>query len=216
MFGFHFPENFEYPFLSGSLTEFWRRWHISLGSWFRDYVYIPLGGSRKGNLAQYRNILIVWFLTGLWHGASWNFVLWGLYFGIFLILEKLFLLKVLEKIPVIFRHIYGCLFITISWVLFAFEDLSRGREFFGTMFGFGRMHFWNGTVKYELVKNLPLLCFCVLCSLPVAKKGYAWMEKKFGAVCMTVTDGILMAGALVISTAYLIGSSYNPFLYFRF
>ena len=134
MLGFRFLENFNYPFLADSITDFWRRWHISMGTWFRDYVYIPLGGNKGGLVKQLRNIAIVWLLTGFWHGASWNFVLWGVYFGVLLVLEKLFLLKLLKKLPAVLRHVYALLLITLSWTLFAFTDISAGFAWLGSMF----------------------------------------------------------------------------------
>ena len=135
MFGFHFPENFNYPYTSKSITEFWRRWHISLGTWFKEYVYIPLGGNRVGIKKQIRNIFIVWLLTGFWHGASWNFVLWGLYFGVLLIIEKLILAKYLEKVPTILRHIYTMFLVIISWIIFAFDDMANVFLYLKAMFG---------------------------------------------------------------------------------
>lgn len=135
MFGFHFLENFNYPYISGSITEFWRRWHMSLSSWFKEYVYIPLGGNRKGLPRQIRNILIVWLLTGIWHGAGWNFVVWGLYFGAVLILEKLFLLRCLNRLPALFRHIYALLLIMLGWAVFAFDSLGSGLGLIRALFG---------------------------------------------------------------------------------
>ena len=137
MLGFKFLENFDYPYISKSITEFWRRWHISLGTWFREYVYIPLGGNRKGLIRQIFNLLIVWFCTGFWHGASWNFLIWGGYYGVLLIIEKLFLLKVLKKIPAFFSHVYTLFFVVIGWVIFGFDDMTKGWEYLKGMFGFG-------------------------------------------------------------------------------
>ena len=148
IFGMDFDENFNYPYISKSITEFWRRWHITLGSWFRDYIYIPLGGNRKGFAKQIRNILIVWFLTGAWHGASWNFILWGVYFGVILIIEKLFLLKLLEKMGKVFSHIYAMLLVLISWVIFAFEDLKQVISYLGAMFNIGEITLVNKEALY--------------------------------------------------------------------
>ena len=148
MFGFHFPENFDYPYISKSITEFWRRWHISLGTWFKEYVYIPLGGSRRGKKKLVRNLLIVWILTGLWHGASWNFVLWGFYFGILLMIEKLILTKYLEKLPSIVRHIYTIFFVVISWIIFAFEDITNVFLYLRAMFGMNKVGLLNNELLY--------------------------------------------------------------------
>ena len=156
IFGMNFDENFNYPYISKSITEFWRRWHITLSSWFKDYIYIPLGGNRKGLAKQIRNILIVWFLTGAWHGASWNFILWGLYFGVILILEKMFLLKFLEKIPAIFRHIYTIFLVLISWLIFAFEDLGKIGEYFKALFNFNYSYSYNSEGIYYL-KNYAII-----------------------------------------------------------
>ncbi|MBR4852517.1 MAG: MBOAT family protein, partial [Clostridia bacterium] len=157
MIGFEFLENFNYPYMAGSITDFWRRWHMSLSTWFKEYVYIPLGGNRKGLLKQYRNIAIVWFLTGFWHGANWNYILWGVYFGALLMLEKTFLLKVLSKIPKVFTHIYALFFVAIGWLIFFFTDMSAGWSVFTTMFGFGNADFTIATVNYDILRNLALI-----------------------------------------------------------
>ncbi|MGE8033936.1 transcriptional regulator [Lysinibacillus sp. KCTC 33748] len=215
MFGFDFPENFNYPYISRSVTEFWRRWHISLGSWFREYVYIPLGGNRAGLLKQLRNLLIVWFLTGLWHGASWNFVVWGLYFGLFVTLEKLFLLKWLKNRMRIIAHVYTLIIVLIGWVFFEFDNLSVAISFIGTMFGFNQTAFLDNNTLYYLSTNFMLFCILTICSTPFPKKALVYIREQLklpGAICMPIFYVILV----VLSTAYLVNDTYNPFLYFRF
>lgn len=213
MLGFDFPENFNYPYISKSATEFWRRWHISMGSWFRDYVYIPLGGNKKGSPIQLRNIAIVWLLTGLWHGASWNYVLWGAFFGAVLIAEKLFLLKALEKTPKAIQFLYTTFVLAISWVLFAFEDIGKGAAFFKTMFG--GAEFADNNALYLLLSNLPLLIICLIASVPFPKKAFGKLSEKFKSAG-TAAELVCVTGVMALSAAYLISNSYNPFLYFRF
>ena len=213
IFGMKFDENFNYPYISKSITEFWRRWHITLGSWFKDYVYIPLGGNRKGLAIQIRNILIVWFLTGAWHGASWNFILWGVYFGIILTLEKLFLLKFLEKLPKIIRHIYSIVVILISWVIFAFEDLSKVMEYIKAMFI--NTNLWDSEAFYYLQNYGFIICIGVICSIPVWKKLKEKIDSKNSKTLEVITSFGYVA-ILVLSTASLVTNSFNPFLYFRF
>ncbi len=213
MMGFHFRENFYYPYVSTSITDFWRRWHISLGTWFREYVYIPLGGNRKGAARTYFNLFVVWFLTGLWHGASWNFILWGLYYGIILVIEKTFLLKVLKKLPTFVSHIYSVLLILFGWWLFVFEDLSEGIEYLGTMFGKGAA-FTNGAVSFDALSNLLILAILVFASTPIPRKIYYKLCEKSKAA--RIVFAVVTCATLVICTAYLVNSSYNPFLYFRF
>lgn len=213
MLGFHFRENFYYPYVSTSITDFWRRWHISLGTWFREYVYIPLGGNRKGASRTFLNLFIVWFLTGLWHGASWNFILWGLYYGLILVLEKTFLLNLLKKLPKFISHIYSIILILFGWWLFVFDNLSEGFAYLGTMFGKGSS-FTSGAVSFDVVSNIVLLVILVLASTPFPKKLYYKLYEKneFFRIVFTV----LTCAILVLCTAYLVNSSYNPFLYFRF
>jgi alginate O-acetyltransferase complex protein AlgI len=218
MFGFEFLENFNYPYMSKSITEFWRRWHISLGTWFRDYVYIPLGGNRRGLTLQLRNILVVWLLTGVWHGASWNFVVWGLYFGLLLMIEKLFLLKILQRIPRIFTHIYTMLFVIISWALFAFDNLSQGIAFIGAMFGQHGAPLYDGTSIYLLLTNGLLLLIGVVGSTDIPKRLVNRAERALANRPAFVTTGAcaVLLGLSVLCVAYLVDASYNPFLYFRF
>lgn len=215
MFGFDFPENFNYPYISKSVTEFWRRWHISLGSWFREYVYIPLGGNRTGLIKQLRNLLIVWFLTGLWHGANWNFIVWGLYFGLFVTLEKLFLLKWLKNRMSFIGHVYTLIIVLIGWVFFEFENLSVAMNFLGTMFGFNQSVFLDNKTLYYITTNFMLFIVLAICSTPFPKRVFVYIREKLklpGAIGIPVFYVILA----VLSTGYLVNDTYNPFLYFRF
>jgi alginate O-acetyltransferase complex protein AlgI len=213
IFGMKFDENFNYPYISKSITEFWRRWHITLSSWFRDYVYIPLGGNRKGLAIQIRNILIVWFLTGAWHGASWNFILWGVYFGVILILEKLFLLKLLDKLPNIIRHIYAIVIILVSWAIFAFEDLAKVGEYMKAMFI--NSNFWNYEALYYLQNYWVLILIGAICSIPLWKKIKEKIDSKNRKGLELITT-LGYVAILILSTASLVTNSFNPFLYFRF
>ncbi|MEG0133436.1 MAG: MBOAT family O-acyltransferase [Clostridium sp.] len=215
MMGFEFLENFKYPYISKSITEFWRRWHISLGSWFRDYIYIPLGGNRRGLAIQFRNILIVWFTTGLWHGASWNFIVWGLYFGVIIFIEKLFLGKFLEKVPVAISHIYTLVLVMISWVFFDIESLGGAISYIKVMFGIGENSFIDNMAKYTLKTNLIILIIAILCATPLIKNLVKLVKEKFKLSGMIVVIGLNIL-ILFISTTYLVSESYNPFLYFRF
>lgn len=215
MLGFEFLENFNYPYISKSITDFWRRWHMSLGTWFRDYVYIPLGGNRKGLPVQIRNIAIVWLLTGFWHGASWNFVLWGALYGILLMAEKLFLLNWLKKAPAFLGHLYTLFFVLMGWVLFAFDDIGAGISYCGAMFGRNAV-FLNGQTVYQLLSYLPLLLVCILASTPLAKTAYQRISVRCGEGLLTTADGLGVVLVMALSVAYLISGSYNPFLYFRF
>ncbi|MBQ3598193.1 MAG: MBOAT family protein [Clostridia bacterium] len=214
MIGFEFLENFNYPYMAGSITDFWRRWHMSLSTWFKEYVYIPLGGNRKGLLKQYRNIAIVWLLTGFWHGANWNFILWGVYFGALLMLEKTFILKVLNKIPKVFSHIYALLFIAIGWLIFFFTDMSAGWSVFTTMFGFGSADFTTATVNYDIFRNLALILICVIGSTPYPKKLYYYLVKRFRAV--EYASPVLTCGSFLMCVAYMVDSTFSPFLYYNF
>lgn len=215
IFGFDFLENFNYPYISKSVTEFWRCWHISMGTWFRDYVYIPLGGNRKRFAVQIRNIAVVWLLTGFWHGASWNYVLWGVFYGILLIIEKLFLLKYLNKAPSFIGHIYAVICILIGWVFFAFEDISQGLDYLKVMFG-GASAFVTNETMYQMISYLPLLLICLVASTPVGKILYGKLKKLKNSTLTSLVSISGMLAVTVLSTAYLISGSYNPFLYFRF
>ena len=212
MLGFHFPENFLHPYESRSITEFWRRWHVTLGTWFREYVYIPLGGNRKGIKRHFFNIFVVWCLTGIWHGASWNFGLWGLYFAIILVAEKLFLLKVLAKIPRVFSHIYTLLLVLISWVIFAFDNLTSGLHYLKAMFGGYGNVFVNNNFLYQISNHWVILLILIIgaTSIPV------WLVKKWKLERFTILKLIFIVVIFLLSVAYLVDASYNPFLYFRF
>ncbi|MBE6810821.1 MAG: MBOAT family protein [Ruminococcaceae bacterium] len=208
--GFNFPENFNYPYLSKSITDFWRRWHITLSTWFREYVYIPLGGNRKGKLRTFINLIIVWFLTGLWHGASWNFVVWGLYFALLLIVEKAFLGKVLERLPQIISHLYALIFIVFGWFIFIWCDLDNPFGYLSAMF---MSPVVSSTAIYDCIRGILFLVILVLASTNLPHKVYLHLYKrKFFRVIMCVAIPI----TILLCTAYLVDSSYNPFLYFRF
>lgn len=215
MFGFNLTKNFNYPYVSRSATEFWRRWHISLGQWFKEYVYIPLGGNKRGRVFQLRNIFIVWFLTGLWHGASWNFVVWGLYFGILLTIEKLFLLKILNGRPKIIGNIYTMAIVIIGWVLFEFDNLGKGIKYIGAMFGYGTKGLFNGKTVYYLYTNLILFILLIIFSTPYPKKMFDKVRAKFNNFGIVVS-AIIYLCIMFVATAYLVNDTYNPFLYFRF
>lgn len=210
MFGFHFPENFRYPYESGSITEFWRRWHISLGTWFREYLYIPLGGSRKGEAKQVRNIFLVWLLTGLWHGAAWNFVLWGLYFGVLLLLEKFVFQKGFGRLPAAVRRLLTFFLILIGWVLFGFPDLTEGMAYLGAMFGAGGL-IWNTETWYLLSGWWLLFLIWGIGCTHVPKQ---WGERLAGK--RAILPVLFLIVIFLLSLAYLVDATYNPFLYFRF
>lgn len=212
MLGFEFLKNFNYPYISKSITEFWRRWHISLSTWFREYVYIPLGGNRKGTKRQIINLLIVWGLTGLWHGASWNFLLWGLYFGLLLILEKFVLKKLLDRLPSVIQHIYTLFIVAIGWGIFYFTDIKQLGTFFADLFNFG-----NGIIGEQaltlFLSYLPILVVAAIASTQLGAKLYSRFKD---ASFIWIPEVLFCVVILVISTASLVNQSYNPFLYFRF
>lgn len=218
MYGFTYKENFNYPYISKSATEFWRRWHISLGSFFRDYLYIPLGGNRRNHA---RNLLVVWFLTGLWHGASWNFIIWGLYYFVFVFAEKLFLKKLLDRIPAFFSRIYLLLIVLVGWVFFYHIDMGEGLRFLGVMFG-RAYAFTNSEVSILFRGNALFLVLAVIASTPLAKRLFEAVKTYFlgnraRVVFMDrVFKPVINIFILVLSLAFLVGQSYNPFLYFRF
>lgn len=212
MMGFEFLKNFNYPYIAKSITDFWRRWHISLSTWFKEYVYIPLGGNRKGVKRQILNLLIVWGLTGLWHGAAYNFVLWGLYYGLLIILEKFVLKKFLDRLPSFVQHIYTLFIIIIGWGLFYFTDVGQLGEFMVDLFNFG-----NGICGDQafnlIMSNLPMLIIAAVASTPLATMLYTRFEHtRF----MWIPETLYCMGVLAVSTASLVNQSYNPFLYFRF
>ena len=207
MLGFNYPDNFNYPYIADSITDFWRRWHITLSTWFRDYVYIPLGGNRCSKIINIRNILIVWLLTGIWHGASWNYLLWGLYFGIILLIEKFLLKNVLEKLPKVIKHIYAVILILIGWVIFAFEDISDGITYLQKMFINGNIldnHFIFYIRNYYI-----FFIFGILFSMPIIKR-----IKRNKVINILIV--IIVIFLFILTVSSLVGDSYNPFLYFRF
>ncbi len=217
MFGFTFLENFNYPFISKSITEFWRRWHISLSSWFKDYVYIPLGGSRKGTLKLVRNILIVWFLTGIWHGAAYNFIIWGLFIGVFLVIEKLWLSKYISKLPKFLRNIYVLFIIMISFIMFNAGSINEAFFNIKGLFGLNKEVFINNYTIYYLKSYLIVLIISIVGSTPLLKNIVEKLRKnKTINNLINVLEPIFLIILLLLVTAYLIDSSYNPFLYFRF
>lgn len=217
MFGFNFEENFNYPYISKSVTEFFRRWHISLGTWFREYVYIPLGGNRCSTYKHIRNILVVWILTGLWHGASYNFMLWGLYYGVILILEKIFLKKYIDRLPAFIQHIYTLLIIITGWVIFSFEDMGQLGRYLKTMFSVTGGKIYDDQSIYLLYTHVVLLIILIVASTPAAKK---LVNRLFEIIkseaVKTVLANVFYVVVFAMVIAYLVDSSYNPFLYFRF
>ena len=217
IFGFNFPENFNYPYISKSITEFWRRWHISLGTWFKDYVYIPLGGNRDGKYKQIRNILIVWLLTGIWHGANWTFLIWGLLFGIILIIEKIFLNKFMEKLPSFIKRIYVLFIVMILFIIFNAENMSVALTNIKGLFGMNGEVFINDYTLHYLKSYLPLLIIALFGSTPFIKILIDKLRKnKYVNNIINILEPILIVIILVVVTSYLIDNSYNPFLYFRF
>ena len=220
IFGFKFLENFNYPYIASSITDFWRRWHISLSGWFREYVYIPLGGNRRGAARTYINLAVVWLLTGIWHGANWNFVLWGVYYAVLLMIEKAFLGKWLGKLPRAFSHIYALFFIIIGWLIFVFDGseahltLAHGMSYLSTMFGGGGAAFINGADVWDIARNAVLLGIMVFASLPVGRRAFWRAYQKHRAMhYVSAAACVVMLGVCI---AYLVDSSFNPFLYFRF
>ena len=215
LFGFEFPRNFRYPYVSESLTDFWRRWHVTLSAWFREYVYIPLGGNRAGRLKTYRNLLITWALTGLWHGAAWNFLGWGLYFFCLLAMEKAFLGRLLSRLPRLLRHLYALFFILLGWWIFSADGDPAHTALLGHLFGLGTDTLLDGWIRYELLRNLPLLLIMALGATPLPLTLWERLTDD-----RPHTEGLLRLflclSSLLLSTAYLVNSGYNPFLYFRF
>ncbi len=217
IFGFEFPENFHYPYVSRSITEFWRRWHVTLSSFFREYVYIPLGGNRRGRGRMYANLFLVWALTGLWHGASMNFLLWGVYFFLLIALEKAFLLKLLGSIPRALSHIYALIFILLGWLIFICDgtlSAAEGGKYLLQLVGVGGL-LYNRDALFELLRNLPLLAVMTLAATPCLFRVFTAFEEKHPTTHRAIC-AVLSVGALIICTAYLASSGYNPFLYFKF
>lgn len=217
IFGFHFQENFNYPFVSKSITEFWRRWHMSLGTWFRDYLYIPLGGNRVGVYRWLFNIFIVWMLTGFWHGAAWNFIIWGLFFAILLMIEKLWLYKYLKKMPKFINHIYVMLMVIISFVIFDAPSLNVAFERLSSMFGMNNLPFLGVQSLYYLKSYLIIIIIGILASTDIFKKVFYWIKDKLNEKAIIYfVESIIGIMLFLLTTAYLIDASFNPFLYFRF
>ena len=214
MLGFEFPKNFDHPYISKSISEFWRRWHITLGSWFRSYVYIPLGGNRNGNFKTYRNLFITWALTGLWHGASWNFILWGLFFGVLIIIERLGFGKILEKLPSAVSMLYTFVMVLFGWVLFDTDTLADAGRYYAAMFGAGGS-LVDSYARYTIASNAVMLTLCILISGGLGSRLISFCEEK-NKRASAVTGVAVKIGGLLICTAYLVGATYNPFLYFRF
>ncbi len=212
MYGFHYQENFKYPYTATSATDFWRKWHISLGSFFRDYLYIPMGGNKRFAV---RNLFVVWFLTGLWHGASWNFILWGLYFGLLIWLERAFLMKLLEKIPKVLSHLYLLFIAVIGWAIFYFTDLHRLGAFFSVLFGSAKEN-WNLVLIESLKSHVWWLMLAVIFCMPVYGWLYDWMAKKLKPKTHFWFLAVVAFGLFWVSVTLLVGRSFNPFLYFRF
>ena len=217
IFGFHFLKNFNYPFISKNVAEFWRRWHISLGSWFRDYVYIPLGGNRVPVLRWMFNILVVWFLTGFWHGADWTFIVWGLYFAVFLVLEKFVLNKFFAKLPRFFSHIYVTIAILISFVIFHGVGMSGAISDLGSMFGTANLPFWSSETTYNLLSYIFVLIIAIVGATPLVKNAILKLKEKAN-ICrvINVLEPVFHVAVLLITTAYFVDGSFSPFLYFRF
>ena len=216
MFGFEFPENFRYPYMASSITDFWRRWHITLSTWFREYVYIPLGGNRRGRARQYFNLAVVWLLTGLWHGASWNFVLWGLFYLILLVAEKAFLLRVLERnrLTRVLGHIGALLLVGIGWMIFDHTDLGEAFRIIGGLFGIGTAGFAAATVSWQALRLLPLLAVSVAAATPYPTR--LWNRLTGRRPALIVLEPVLLVAVLALSVACAVRSDYSPFLYFNF
>lgn len=220
MFGFEFLENFNYPYISQTVSEFWRRWHISLGTWFKDYVYFPLGGNRVSKAKLYRNLFVVWFLTGMWHGASWTFIIWGLYYGILISVEKAFLEKFLYKMPRIVRHIYLLLIVMIGWVFFRVDDLPAAIKFIGIMFGAGNYPVISNAFNVFIIEYWYIIVGAILLSTPIVKVVKSLLIKKnkniLNSTLYQVTNAFFIVSCMFIVIIMLSSSTYNPFLYFRF
>ena len=212
MLGFEFLPNFDYPYISRSITEFWRRWHISLSTWFREYLYIPLGGNRCSKPRWMFNLFVVWAATGIWHGASWNYLVWGLYFFALLMVEKFLLLDKLKKAPAVVGHVYTLALVLVSWAIFAIEDFSHLTAYLKVMFGLGGVPFLNANFVYYLTSYLPVLCVAAVASTPIGVKLFHRLPLKV----KRIAGVLLVFGGLLVCTAYLVDGTYNPFLYFRF
>lgn len=227
MTGFYYKENFDYPYTASSVTDFWRKWHISLGTFFRDYVYIPLGGNRKGKARQLLNMLIVWGLTGLWHGAGYNFVLWGLYYFVFLAVEKLVLLKIFAKLPkvigAVVTRVYTLLVVFVGWIIFRFTDTASMMKALRALAGLDGNEFTNFEINTIFINNITFIIICIVAVTPLVKRLAEWLKKKartgsgmFGLNIYNLLNAVIPVILLLLSTIALIGDSYNPFIYFRF
>ena len=219
MFGFDFLENFNFPYISKSVAEFWRRWHISLGSWFRDYVYIPLGGNRNGSLLTYRNLLIVWFATGIWHGANWTFIIWGLYYGMFIMLERAFLGKALQKLPTAIQHLYAIFIVIIGWVFFRSDTFDYAFSYLGTMFGLNGVGLWDMKAQFYAIEYGIILLLAIVACLPIfhfIKEKLSTHQSKAIVIGKEYLSIAYYAVILIISITYVVSNTYNPFIYFRF
>lgn len=220
MLGFEFLENFNYPYLASSITDFWRRWHMSLSSWFREYVYIPLGGNRRGLGRQFFNMAVVWFLTGFWHGAAWNFILWGVFYFVILALEKAFLLKWLNRSPATraLGHVWALVLVGIGWMIFDHVNLGEALAVIGGLFGVGTVAAASPVVNYEFWRALPLLLVSVVAATPYPARLLAHLRDKhsIASTAATIAEPILLAVLLLLSTAYMVSGSFSPFLYFNF
>ena len=214
MFGFHLPENFNYPYAAKSITEFWRRWHISLSSWFREYVYIPLGGNRVGTFKRYRNLAIVWMLTGFWHGADWNFLLWGVYFAVILIAERAFLLKYLEKSPPAIAHLYSLFLIGVGFLIFSHNDLGAAFATFLALFGIGAGGFATPTALYTLIRLMPLILVAAIGATPLPKRLWESIGERYPR--LQAATVILCITLFIVCVAYLVDSTFSPFEYTQF
>ena len=215
MFGFEFLENFNYPYISKSVTEFWRRWHISVGAWFREYLYIPLGGNKKGNLIQIRNLFVVWFTTGLWHGASFNFIAWGIYFGVILFIEKIIFKNILNKLPSFLCHIYTLILVLIGWVIFDMNTLSSAMEYISIMFGLSNNLVVDKLSLFILSNNIVILLIGIICSTTLLPNVFKKLRCSLKKSNIFIIISIYLI-IFILSISYLVGESFNPFLYFRF
>lgn len=219
MLGFHYLENFNYPLIARSVTDFWRRWHISLSTWFRDYLYIPLGGNRKGKMKQIRNILVIWAVTGLWHGAAWNFVLWGVYYGILLVLEKFVWGNILSKLPKVLQHLYTIFIVLVGFVIFVFDDFTYLGNFLKLMFGVNGNPIIDNTFLYYIMNYGIFLLTAIIFSAPLfpfLRNHFLAISNKKGKVLVAGITAVTYIILLVLTTSYLVSNTYNPFLYFRF
>ena len=214
MFGFEFLENFNYPYISKSVTEFWRRWHISVGTWFREYLYIPLGGNKKGNLIQIRNLFVVWFTTGLWHGASFNFIAWGIYFGVILFIEKIIFKNILNKLPSFLCHIYTLILVLIGWVIFDMNTLSSAMEYISIMFGLSNNLVVDKLSLFILSNNIVILLIGIICSTTLLPNVFKKLRSSLKKSNIFIIISMYLI-IFILSISYLVGESFNPFLYFR-